>query len=536
MAQVTLSGKLSDVTGQPVGDVSNVSVKASNAIPTSAGITTSRPRDIAVNSSGEFNITLETGVKAWIFAEGDGWSDSVPVIAAEGMTELWQAIVNAVPATMTGELLHGITDALDTLRYEVIPLSEQVATDASATAANREHVDGQVAAIDTAFTESVPPYLQEDSPGGLRDTYVSVSEAPLNVERYGGDLQVTLDAAGTAISDLGGEVYVPAGTYTGSFNVPANVKLSGAGQRATRIRGVGADPVLTVGKGNHVSDMYVLGDRTVGGVGVAFRPAETHVTLRNLSVNGHDTGILLNGSWVCQVEQTTVQACGTGIRMRGTNNAVQVNGGEIQNCVDGVLQESGSSGWGVSFRTTIEGNSGQGVKFLGSSYGFSFTDCYFESNAEGHIGIHFLAEMLKITGCQFLNRAAFGIRLEGSIAHGVVVSDNLFNLNGEGDPRAIYVGPNGRDVYVARNYYLGLSKGKFDPAIDYEGIRLSWHQGNKMVMAPSTRTLSGGGASLNIPHGESPTNPNDGDVWTTPDGMFVRINGVTQKITLGAVS
>src|SRR5699024_7898598 len=45
-------------------------------------------------------------------------------------------------------------------RDEVVPLAGQVAADASATAAHREHVDSQVSAIDTAFTESIPPYLQ----------------------------------------------------------------------------------------------------------------------------------------------------------------------------------------------------------------------------------------------------------------------------------------------------------------------------------------------------------------------------------------
>lgn len=34
-------------------------------------------------------------------------------------------------------------------------------------------------------------------------------------------------------------------------------------------------------------------------------------------------------------------------------------------------------------------------------------------------------------------------------------------------------------------------------------------------------------ASLRIPHGTAPTNPNDGDIWTTTAGLFVRINGVT---------
>src|SRR5699024_9305979 len=49
--------------------------------------------------------------------------------------------------------------------------AQQVAADASATALHREHVDGQVAAIDTAFTDSIPPYLQPDSPTGLAQTY-----------------------------------------------------------------------------------------------------------------------------------------------------------------------------------------------------------------------------------------------------------------------------------------------------------------------------------------------------------------------------
>ena len=34
-------------------------------------------------------------------------------------------------------------------------------------------------------------------------------------------------------------------------------------------------------------------------------------------------------------------------------------------------------------------------------------------------------------------------------------------------------------------------------------------------------------ASLRLPHGVAPTNPVDGDIWTTTAGLFVRINGVT---------
>lgn len=45
----------------------------------------------------------------------------------------------------------------------------------------------------------------------------------------------------------------------------------------------------------------------------------------------------------------------------------------------------------------------------------------------------------------------------------------------------------------------------------------------KLVVLQSTVT----GAGLNLPQGAAPTNPNNGDVWTTISGIFVRINGLT---------
>jgi hypothetical protein len=48
----------------------------------------------------------------------------------------------------------------------------------------------------------------------------------------------------------------------------------------------------------------------------------------------------------------------------------------------------------------------------------------------------------------------------------------------------------------------------------------------------TTGTSAAGGAGLNVPHGVAPTSPNNGDIWTTTAGMFVRINGVTKTVTL----
>lgn len=44
----------------------------------------------------------------------------------------------------------------------------------------------------------------------------------------------------------------------------------------------------------------------------------------------------------------------------------------------------------------------------------------------------------------------------------------------------------------------------------------------------STTTRSG----LRVRHGAAPSSPNDGDMWTTTAGLFVRINGVTKTVTL----
>lgn len=43
----------------------------------------------------------------------------------------------------------------------------------------------------------------------------------------------------------------------------------------------------------------------------------------------------------------------------------------------------------------------------------------------------------------------------------------------------------------------------------------------------TTAATGAGSAGFNLPHGTAPTSPNDGDVWTTTAGLYVRVNGVT---------
>ena len=114
MAGIRLTGKLADVTTHPVSEITTVTAKAARPTPVTGGVVAAEP--VHVNyaaDTGIIELTLTAGVKTWIYLDGDGWSDSVPVIAAEGMTNLWEAVINGlgVPSDI-GDFL-GIKDAVN---------------------------------------------------------------------------------------------------------------------------------------------------------------------------------------------------------------------------------------------------------------------------------------------------------------------------------------------------------------------------------------------------------------------------------------
>ena len=59
--------------------------------------------------------------------------------------------------------------------------------------------------------------------------------------------------------------------------------------------------------------------------------------------------------------------------------------------------------------------------------------------------------------------------------------------------------------------------------------------GDVMLGKLTMQAASTAGAGLNLPQGTAPATPNNGDVWTTLTGMYVRINGATVG-PLGAIS
>lgn len=59
------------------------------------------------------------------------------------------------------------------------------------------------------------------------------------------------------------------------------------------------------------------------------------------------------------------------------------------------------------------------------------------------------------------------------------------------------------------------------------GIGVAANAGAQLSLAASTTAV----CSVNIAPGVAPSSPNNGDMWTTSAGLFVRVNGATKSVT-----
>lgn len=114
----TLTGKLADVTNKTPENISSITVKAPSVrIGGGTEVITSSPAKVEFNrTTGSITISDLTGGLSWIFIEGDGWSDSIALSVAEGMTTLVEAIANAsgVPGMVDYlALLNGLDGAAE---------------------------------------------------------------------------------------------------------------------------------------------------------------------------------------------------------------------------------------------------------------------------------------------------------------------------------------------------------------------------------------------------------------------------------------
>ena len=96
----TLTGKIIDVTSRPPESISSITVKAPSVrVGGGADLIVSSPATVDFDrDTGDVTITGLTGGLSWLYIEGDGWSDTLALSAAEGMISLVEAIANASSA------------------------------------------------------------------------------------------------------------------------------------------------------------------------------------------------------------------------------------------------------------------------------------------------------------------------------------------------------------------------------------------------------------------------------------------------------
>lgn len=114
---VKLKGKLTDITTRPIEDVTSVYVKSPVIRAGDEGaLTTSQPQKVDVSTSGDFTVTTVAG-KGWLYVDGEGWSDSIPFVAAEGMKLFIEAWANASSSggvyTIIKELINAMGGATE---------------------------------------------------------------------------------------------------------------------------------------------------------------------------------------------------------------------------------------------------------------------------------------------------------------------------------------------------------------------------------------------------------------------------------------
>lgn len=128
MALMTLSGSLTDITSRSIESIASVTVKApAPRVDGGSGVTITQPTTVPVLPSGEVTIQVVPGL-GWLYLDGDGWSDSIRFVAAEGMTSLWEAVVNALPgSSMTSDYLAFIKRLKDEMRVFVSDLQTKAA-------------------------------------------------------------------------------------------------------------------------------------------------------------------------------------------------------------------------------------------------------------------------------------------------------------------------------------------------------------------------------------------------------------------------
>lgn len=126
----TLTGKITDVTSKAPESISSITVKAPSArIGGGTDVIVSSPAIVDFNqTTGDITISNLTGGLSWLYIEGNGWVDSIPLAVADGMITLVEAIANAAGTPGLVDFIALLTD----LQNRIDAIAQDAVDDAAA--------------------------------------------------------------------------------------------------------------------------------------------------------------------------------------------------------------------------------------------------------------------------------------------------------------------------------------------------------------------------------------------------------------------
>ena len=277
----TLTGRITDVTGRSPDSIASITVKAPSArIGGGSDIIVTSPAKVTLSkTTGDITISgLHVGL-SWLYIEGDGWSDSIPLAVAEGFQLILEAVANASGVPGIADYMLMIRNSEDHARLlaraavdgeigEVVRLAqtaavtaEQAATSADVRARSAEtKVDAYTPRVDSL--EAMAGLSPESPVDGQTANLISqpttltrqtldghFTQAPIDLSGRGvshlktaaENTPIILDAI-DEVADTGRQILLPYCPPTAWIDVnqelviPGGMSVMGHGQGRTRLR------------------------------------------------------------------------------------------------------------------------------------------------------------------------------------------------------------------------------------------------------------------------------------------------------------
>jgi hypothetical protein len=418
----------------------------------------------------------------------------------------------------------------------------------------------------------------------LSATYVSQSKRPVNLMEAAPSIdwtgatdsaaavQAVLDAAAGARVDVGrgGRVRCDTGLTFGQFThllgtsqkagggpTAATFDFSNLGAAARALDAsagsVALEDLHVTGPGSHnTASKGVVADGT-GGSAVTLTRVTTQRFGHGLHLTGQYYAVLTDVEAIYNRVGLTLSSCYDVNLYRPKFYCGGTDGVEGYGIVTGTVRGLNVFGGSIEDYGTLIGDVGAGI-FVGSGSLVNVYGTYFEAPASANaVGIDLTEAtdyILNAFGCEvYLGEHRAFIDAEGSTSAGTInAGGNKFECAASvapATPTAYLLGTNAAlyaNIGVAQeDSWHGVTLAGTTYTTSQGTPRAGWSQrvpknvaggsgqgsvfdGGKRVFMPSSAT---GGASMRVPHGVAPTTPQDGDMWTTTAGLFVRVNGAT---------